>query len=830
MQDTEFQAPRCLPLGSIGGTEAGGKAYGLSRLLRLGLRVPPGFVILGAFPGYLPDTLPAFYSELGGGRVAVRSSAQGEDSPEASFAGQYRTVLDVEGVDELSEAVEQCLVSLSGARAVTYKQHQTLSVDVSMSVIVQRMVDAAVAGVLFTADPVSGRRNCLIVDAVPGAGEKLVGGEITPDHYVLSRDGEILAAHLRPGASLLQSEVFVPEALLGPERLRELAAGAMLAEEEYGRPLDLEWALDADGRVYWLQTRPITRLGGDPNELDVMQDAGDVYTSCNIGECMPGAITPLTFSTVWHADDQALQLMHVRCGVARRVVDSFLCSRLYYGRMFLNLTKVGRMATHMVGSSSKRMTLALCGRTIPELDVGPKAPAALRLWNGLRFGMYLSSGPRHRRRLEKLAVSLRFLDLETAGAMYEAIDSHLGAMYLGFDHHMVSSAGAGALEPALMEILARGEQVSERHHAHVAALLAGASDQTTESAEIVTGIHGLVHRLHEHPDAEARFGSAPVSEALTWIRSQAAGAAAAEFQAYLERHGHRSIRELELRQLEWNADPLPLVASIQAAFRARALGDVGVTAASSSLEESRAVFRDHGLLLRVLVRLTQKAVQRRERTKSLLVAVVARFKGAYRHLGELMAADGMLPDADCVFFLTHRELGLLVRGDGEGLAAKAVARREVLDYQMELTLPDVFSGSPEPPTASDQSLSYDHTLRGKPVSRGRVRGRARVVSTLADAGGIQPGEILIAPVTDVGWSPYFSLIGGLATDVGSSVSHGAVVAREYGLPAVVDLRQATKVFRTGDLVFLDGDRGVLQRLLDDVVMQQPLKLEGAQTG
>lgn len=145
-----------------------------------------------------------------------------------------------------------------------------------------------------------------------------------------------------------------------------------------------------------------------------------------------------------------------------------------------------------------------------------------------------------------------------------------------------------------------------------------------------------------------------------------------------------------------------------------------------------------------------------------------------------------------------------------GLAEKALGRREVLAYQMEVSFPDVFAGSPEPLDDTLEPVSYDHTLRGKPVSRGQARGYARVVSTLEEAGTIRPGEILIAPVTDVGWSPYFSLIAGLATDVGSSVSHGAVVAREYGLPAVVDLRRATKAFKTGDRVFLDGDHGLLR--------------------
>jgi phosphohistidine swiveling domain-containing protein len=802
MEETELEAPRCVALGAIGDTEAGGKAQGLSRLMRLGLRVPPGFVVLRASRGELPDTLSAHYSALGGGRVAVRSSATGEDALDASFAGQYGTVLDVRGLERLRKAIDECLLSLDSVRAVAYRNEQAHLASVCMSVVIQCMVDAAAAGVLFTADPVSGRRNCLIVETVAGRGEKLVSGQVTPDHYTVTREGEVLAAQQRSKNPLLTSE-----------QLKELAVGAALVEQDYGIPMDLEWAVGKDGLLYWLQARPITRLGADPNELDTMQDATDIYTSCNIGECMPGAITPLTFSTVWHADDQALQLIHVRCGVAPRVVERFLHSRLYYGRMFINLTKLGLMSTRVVGATSEQMTLALCGRAIPELDPGPMASTPLRLFNALRFMTCLLSAPRHKRRLEKLAAGLSIPDDADAATMYQGICSRLGVMYEAFDHHMVSSTGSGALEPALMQIMARRGEVTEGHHARVAALLAGASDLTTESADIVMGIRRVVDRLVAHPHGEARFGAAPGDEALAWINSEAAGPAGAEFRDYLRRHGHRSIRELELRQPEWSADPLTLVASIQAALRARAHGDAGF-AASASLESSRAVFREQSLPMRRFVRLTQKAVERRERTKSLLVAVVTSFKGAYRRLGDLLAAEGLLPDADAVFFLTHQELGELVRGEGRGLAEKALERRKVLSYQMELSFPDVFTGSPEPLGEGVEPAAEEHAggriLRGKPVSRGQVRGRARVVRTLDQAGTIQPGEILIAPVTDVGWSPYFSLVAGLATDVGSSVSHGAVVAREYGLPAVVDLRRATKVFKTGDLVLLDGDHGVLR--------------------
>lgn len=802
VQEVVVETPTCVALGSMGRVDAGGKARGLNRLIGLGLRVPPGFVILGASPGSLPDSLDACYEELGGGVVAVRSSATGEDAADASFAGQYNTTLDVEGLDHLRAAVDDCLSSLDNLRATAYRHdqaHQTLG---HMSVVVQRMVNAVAAGVVFTADPVSGRRNCLIVEVVAGKGEKLVSGEATPDHYTLSRQGDILAMEWQSG-----------EALLTSEHLRELALGACLVEEAEGMPMDLEWAIGEDGVLHWLQARPITRLGGDPNELDTMQDPGDLYTSCNIGECMPGAITPLTFSTVWHADDQALQLIHVRSGVARKAVEGFLHSRLYYGRMFLNLTKLGGMCGRVVGASADKMSLALCGRVITELKAGPSAPIQVRLFNGLRYSANLLSGQRHKRKLEKLAAGLEFPTAGRAAAMYEIICERMAAMYKAFDHHMVSSAGAGSLEPALMQIMARGGETTEDHHAQVAVLLAGASGLTSESADIVMGVHRIVERLMEHPEGKKCFVSAAPSEALRWITGAAAGSAGAEYQDYVGRHGHRSVRELELRQPEWRADPLPLIGSIQASYKARIQGN-GSSSANGSLGASKTAFEARRWAMRTFVRMTQRAVERRERTKSLLVGIVVKFKEAYRHLGGLLEAEGLLADADAVFFLTHQELGRLVLDEDASLAQKALERRDVLAYQMDLSFPDVFTGSPEPLDSSVNLLAEEgpdgRILQGKPVSRGRVSGRARVVHTLDEAHTVQPGEILITPVTDVGWSPYFSLVAGLATDVGSSVSHGAVVAREYGLPAVVDLRRATKMFKTGDLVVLDGDHGVLR--------------------
>ena len=189
--------PKCIPLEAVSGEAVGGKAEGLVRLLGYGFDVPSGFVIMGATPGNLPDDLDEHYRTIGAGKVAVRSSAIGEDSGEASFAGQYETVLNVEGIDALRAAIEDCLRSLENARAVAYRDEKTGQSEVQMNIVVQQMVDARAAGVLFTVNPVNARRDQVVIDAVAGLGEALVSGHATPDHWLLSRSGSVLESEVQ---------------------------------------------------------------------------------------------------------------------------------------------------------------------------------------------------------------------------------------------------------------------------------------------------------------------------------------------------------------------------------------------------------------------------------------------------------------------------------------------------------------------------------------------------------------------------------------------------------------------------------------------------------
>ncbi len=782
-----MSAPTCIPLDAISEERSGGKAEGLAHLVRGGFRVPPGFVVLNAKLGEFPEDLDEHYQRIGGGKVAVRSSAIGEDSSEASFAGQYETVLDVEGSEALRGAIERCVRSVQSARASAYRGDE--SAAESMNVVVQQMVDARAAGVLFTANPVNARRDQIVVDAVAGLGESLVSGRETPDHWLLSRRGAVVERDLESD-----------EPVLSDSELARLLDEALSAEEHFGTPLDMEWAVDGTGRVHWLQARPITHLPADPNELDTEPNPGDVYTWCNIGEMMPGAVTPLTYSITGRGIDIGMQRAYRRMGAAVPPGEGVRYVGMFFGHLFINLTTLAELSAAVAGSTKAQMCMAICGRDVEEVATPPQAPAARRAINGARYFALLLLAAKHRRDLDRLVSRLALPSSGRAAEVYSAIDRNLDDVWKAYELHLLSSASSGALSPILLGILAKGEEPTQEHHAALADMLAGA--EGVESADIAEGAERIIDRLAEDPSAAARFASATPEGALSWLRSGEAGNAADELERYLSRHGHRAVRELELRQKGWAADPLPLVSSLQSGVRARLEGAPSRRAAKSEkLSEVAHPF------LRRLLPLAHAAVRSREHTKSRLVAVTTAFKHAYRALGTELTREGYLPDEDAVFFLTHRELGRLLEGQAD-LAQRAVSRRCVLDYQMQLHFPQIFESRPEP-LAKRSVVLEDGALVGRPVSRGKVTGRARVVETLEEAATVRAGEILIAPITDVGWTPYFSLIAGLATDVGSAVSHGAVVARECGLPAVVNLGNATSHFRTGDLVTLNGDEGTL---------------------
>ena len=264
-----------------------------------------------------------------------------------------------------------------------------------------------------------------------------------------------------------------------------------------------------------------------------------------------------------------------------------------------------------------------------------------------------------------------------------------------------------------------------------------------------------------------------------------------------------------MRDPSWSDELTPLIQSMQAAVHARLL-----TGGHRELHSEEIQWSALSRGLRWILPKAHNAIRRREHSKSQLVQLAHRFKLAFRSLGERMASEGIIPDADLVFFFSTAELSGFIAEPSASAMQHALARRDALDYQQQFEFPEISVGLPLPLEPQPVDIA-DRVLQGRPASRGIVEGIVRVAHTLQEAAELEPWEILVTPITDIGWTPYFSLIGGLVTDLGSSVSHGAVIAREYGLPCVVNARQATRFLQTGNRVLLDGDKGTVVLLPEE---------------
>ncbi|AWH92858.1 PEP/pyruvate-binding domain-containing protein [Dietzia lutea] len=842
----------------------GGKAAGLAELIRLGLDVPPGFVIVDAGAdlvvvdtGPTATTVPAaptapaspavgwFHrmADAGATPVAVRSSAVGEDGAAQSFAGQYDTVLGVDSAEALADAVRTCVASAASRRAAAYRG-ETRS-PAPMHLVVQQMVDARAAGVVFTADPTTARRDLMVIDAVAGLGDSLVDGTASPDHVVLDPAGRIAVREVGGGPVVTEAEIAA------------IRAGALRAERHWGRPMDLEWAIDRAGRLWWLQARPVTTLPADLGDKDsTLAGADHVYTRCNIGEMMPGAFCPLTESVSGYAIDHAMQMVQVVARAQPAYERSWLQVGYFSGHMFLNLTEGTALSSGLLGNSLEQFSTSICGRVVDELVPKPPQPFLRRLGNTVRLSTFaLTAGPAVRRLGEQISgwgIPRGSDPLQVWRQLEAGVDLYCAVTLTHVRSSSRAAVAANVLESTVVRRAVAAGGSEDDGRAEASRLMAGADD--VESAVMLAELESVVRALAADEPATDRFLAADPGAAVAAVLASADTWGVA-LRRFLARHGHRGYRELCMRDASWADDPEGLGAIMQAMVRSTLarggqISAVAATAATAATSATAAGPEPGSRAIRVLARLARGGARGREETKSKMALMAHALKRGYRHLGEVLAADGRLPDADLVFFFDRPELACVLgdsdlvtgglglgelgagagRGSGSGLdggsdragaagaatvaalISRAEQRREALAYQDALEFPDVSVGRPVPLIARPPREAAGGEIVGRPASRGTVEGVVRVARSIVDAREVRPGEVLVAPVTDVGWTPYFTVIAALVTDIGSPVSHGAVVAREYGLPCVVNTIVATQTLRTGDRVHVDGDRGVVTRL------------------
>ncbi|PYC75895.1 pyruvate, water dikinase [Micromonospora arborensis] len=780
----------------------GGKAAGLCELIRRGERVPEGFCItteayrLGVIPA---AEVVAAYERLGAGPVAVRSSATAEDLPDASFAGQQDTVLNVTGTDALLAAIGKCWASLHTDRATAYRDARQIDHQaVRMAVVVQRMITPTVAGVLFTANPLTGRRDEMAVDAAAGLGTIVVEGAATVDHYVLDgvpRDdtGCLTSAHLTD--------------------LRE--TGERL-QAHFGCPQDVEWAIDADGVRWLLQSRPITSLF--PLPPDTGKPLPRVYLEFGHVQGMLQPVTPMGMSTL----RTQIAAMLAALGVRVEIVD-------IGGRLYGDLTDLARDP-----SARKRLVKLLA------VDFGPRAQAVMQ--HVLADPRFAPTRGGTARGGAQGAASLRTARRAVVGILRALARPEAARirMFEAIEQMRVRSAAPADLRTAadrLRFVQARDadDSADAIMWPIVAGMLAAALPTSLLKGvatpdEIHTVLGGMPHNVTIDMDLalwrlaqgatdhrQLLLDNPPTELAARYLRGTLPDIGMA---AFLDVYGHRGVAEVDLGVPRWEEDPTPVFAAVANYLRVTdpqqgpdQRFQRAATAAEAALAElvTRSVRRRpvRGTVAGFLLRRARSLAGLREAGKFAGLYPLRETRRQLLLIGADLHGAGLLDQPDDIMFLTLDEVHAAVHQDVDHSGTVA-SRREV--HRRELrrrTVPvAVLSDGTDVETVLPAAPTGDGTLTGVGASAGRVTGPARVVHDPATA-HVEPGDVLVTATTDPGWTPLFLTAAALVTETGAIMAHGPTVAREYGIPAVICVPDATRTISTGQLVTVDGGAGTI---------------------
>jgi pyruvate,water dikinase len=782
--------------------------------------------------------------------LAVRSSATCEDGALVSMAGLAETRLGVRGGAELADAVRAVWASLASGRALAYLAAHGVR-DVGMAVVIQRVVEAEAAGVLFTRAPDgrASRAEERIVNCGIGLGSPVVEGVTTPDMLRFDLRGRVVESVIarKERATVIgpngPTEIAVPEpdrAALDAPMVAALAELALRLEKLEPVAWDIEFAFDRRGtqahgpsrseepRLWVVQARPATGRGYPEGG-----DADTVWSSVNVGEAIPGVATPLTWSVAGAFSEAGFRraFSALGCAVPRhaRLVGNV------HGRFYLNLTQFMRIAAQVPWLDPKALVELGGGAGGDELamqveDVSKRgfyarfpvtavrllkeqvrlddivnryeeaATIAARAHSALDLAILPDEG------LARTILEIQALLERTGTVMLTAASSTLGA-------HLALTALLSRVAPIGADRLAQG-------------LTSGIRD--LESARPAIGIMRIVHLARRDPEARAAIER----DSTTGLDAIPDGPTRRAIQSFLELYGDRAVREAEISTPRWREDPRPVITMLRVALRGEAREvDLEGSLRGKELadaEMARLVPR-LGVLeqtaVRHVVARAQKAARLRERMRAWVTRVLGMLREAVldadrrllrlvpdldvdaRALTESGTAVGGIPSA---FFLTIDELVQALRFARTDLAPLVRARRA--EYARDCARPDppaTFTGTPPPvqlpPSGGD-------SWRGLPASAGVVEGTARVLLSAGEMGRLRPGEILVVHTTDVGWTPLFLIAAGVVTELGGPLSHAAVVAREFGVPSVVNVGGITRAIRTGDRLRIDGDRGVVERL------------------
>lgn len=777
-----------------------------------------------AVPDEVTSAIARAVSQLGERTAcAVRSSATAEDLPSASFAGQHDTYLNVVGAADVLRHIGRCWASLFTERAVTYRRRNDIDHRmVRMAVVVQQMVIPESSGIMFTADPVTSDRTVISIDAGFGLGEALVSGQVTPDVYTV-RDDTVVARTIatkqrelraRPSGGTRMQDVEPrrqSEPVLSDTQIVRLAQAGRRIEAHFGPPQDIEWCL-YDGDFLIVQSRPITTLFPVPKAAD---DDNRVYVSVGHQQMMTDAMTPLGLS-FWQMTSSAPM-------------------RDAGGRLFVDVTE--RLASPTAGPA----LVAALGKSDPligdalqtVLDRGFVRHRADEPVGAVPIHSApdpIASGP-------AIVEELIAQSEASLAVLNRDIAAKSGTELIDFIRTDIGELRRALFDPRSLQVIIAGMDAADWLNDKLWGWLGeqNVADALSQSiprnvtSEMGLALLDVADAIRPHPQVvaflqrveDSGFDDAVFLDELGTFDGGAEARAAVE--GYLDRYGARCVGEIDITRPRWRESPTTLVPAISSNIKG-----FGPGAAAARFEQGRRTAADTEREVLESLRALPDGVAKEEETKRMIDRVrmfagyreypkfgmVCRYfayKQALLREADRLVAAGVVRDREDIFALRFEELADLVATQRERTELIDERREEFFSFR-SLTPPRVLTSDGETLAGTYHRDDIpDGALAGMAVSKGTVEGRARVVLDIARA-DLDADDILVTAFTDPSWTPLFVAIKGLVTEVGGLMTHGAVIAREYGLPAVVGVENATRLIRDGQRIRVNGANGYVEIL------------------
>lgn len=766
---------------------------------------------------------------------AVRSSATAEDLAFASFAGQQDTYLNIKGEMALVDSVRNCWASLFTDRAILYRiQNKIEHEKVHMSVVVQKMVLPEVAGIMFTADPISGHRKIISIDASYGLGEALVSGLVSPDIYKYNKNRkEIenktiaekkLAIMPIEGGGTKKVQIGSDKStsqVLKDSQIKSLAELGMSIEKHYGCPQDIEWCLQ-DDKLYIVQSRAITSLFPMPEPVP-KDEALHAYVSFNHFQVMTAPISPLGI-------DMLRMIFPFDQGV--RSAEDYKVTKSAAGRIYLDISEIlqYKKPRHMLASfmpNADALAAAALVELINRPDFEEKIKRNKNAGKSLRkFFMPIAFNAIKNITYRRPEGTVEFVNSyvkKKIKDISEAINNSkpgiesLEAIYNAAGHSLDFQELLAVMAPAMVSFKALEtlEQKLLGTHKYTDIIVKGLEGNITTEMGLLVG--DLADMVRKSPDLIREFTNENYTTLNDRINKLKDEEFKKKYNAFMNIYDMRAAGEIDMAKERWIENPEPLAKAIMAIVHTSEEGthrkeykETIERAKSASIELIKQVEAKHGKLkakpVKRMIRVLRNYMPIREHPKYLIMKCILIYKKAFLEEARILVEKGHLLEKKDIFYVSFWELYKAVQNN-ESLIDLVKERKEEYEHFNKLTPPRLLtSDGEEIKVGYKRDNLPEGALPGMPVSSGVIEGIARVITDPSKA-SINKGEILVAPFTDPGWTPLFINAAGLVMEVGGLLTHGTVVAREYGIPAVVGITDATKKIKTGQKIRVDGNAG-----------------------